>query len=146
MIDAIIALRRRPGYRKESDDPAHLRAMLGEHIRRGWYVALFDPAGALQGFMAWIRTDEFGAACIRAWGLDQIVFLAIPIPMAGPVVVITFDVIAPGADRLTISRLYGQVQARNPDGAVVCTWLSGRRGDKWMRRRLHSRREFHVAD
>ena len=138
MIERLVDLHCKPGSPFDGDDRALAHALIAQHEATGTLAVERDATGGISGFMAWIRTDRHGADCVRWLGLSNLIFLAVPIAFCGPFVVITFDAIAPGADSLTIARLYAQVKAASPDGKRLATHLVTRRGAKWVERRLHS--------
>jgi hypothetical protein len=144
VIEQIVALHCRPGSPFEHEDRDLVRAMIKAHLDRDQYVML-DKDGRLQGFMAWIRTTPEGSEMIRAFGFLGLMYLAIPIPQEGPIVVITYDVVVEAGHSLkTVATLYGLVQDRNPDAERLECFLATRRRDVWISRRFHSRRRCDV--
>lgn len=135
-VDLITDLHMRPGYPFAGDDRAIVRAMIQAQLDSGRFVLWQDGAGNFQGFMSWIRTDEFGAAMIREFGISCLAYLAMPIPVDGPGLVILFDVIAPSAPRDTLAAIYKAIRGLNSDAQWLATYLNTRRGDRWIFRGL----------
>lgn len=135
----MVDLHCRPGSPFEDDDRELARALIAEHVQAGQCVMMFDAA-ELVGFMCWIRTDRYGADCVRAFGFSNLIHLAIPIALTrGPIVVITFDAICAGARPEMIWRIYRGVKAANPDAHRLATFMATRRGaPRWVERRFPS--------
>jgi hypothetical protein len=136
VIDLLTDLFRRPGYQFEHEDRALVRAVIEAQWLSGRWVLMRSPSGEFWGWMAWVRTDAVGAALIRDYGLFNLIFLALPIPPAGPVVALLFDVISPRAPFMTIAALWHLMKHANPDAESMASFLSTRRGTRWVTRRL----------
>jgi hypothetical protein len=134
MIDLLTDLFMRPGYPPAEGDRSVVRASIQALWESGCWVLERSEAGSFLGWMAWLRTDRRGADLIRAFDMDRLVFLAIPIAGEGPIVVILFNVIAPGAPLPIIGRLYRGVEAANPDASHIASFYHTRRGCRWVER------------
>ena len=123
---------------QEWQDMYHLIRL---HLDTGLWVALQSDDGKLEGFAAWIRTDETGAALIREYGFENLVRLAIPIQLTGPVLLLMYTVVMPTAQGNTLARLWAEVIRKNPEAVSAQTRIRPKgRLNYWLVRKIVRRK------
>lgn len=123
--------------RYEGRASENFRCLARAHLASGRFVVERDGAGRVLGCLGWLRTDAQGAELVRQFGLEALIYLAVPIAPVGDVLLVLYAATAPDAPAQQAARLWAWMLRLNPGAATVKTWIYPKNKPAfWLDRKL----------